>query len=574
MILLLLFSFIAGIVTILSPCILPILPVILSGSISGGKKRPFGVVTGFILSFTFFTLFLTSIVRLIGIPADSLRTVSIVIIFVFGLSLLLPNFQVYVEKLFAKLSSFVPRSNNDGGFKSGVLVGVSIGLIWTPCVGPILASVISLALIGTVTGAAVFITLAYSLGTAIPMLAIVYGGRKLLDKNLWLVKNTGKIQKVFGVVMILTAIGIFFNIDRKFQTYILTKFPNYGIGLTSLEDKEFIRDKLDELRDEERGQLVNEKNSTGELDVIGKAPDLIPGGQWFNLPDGVSSYQLTDLRGKVVLIDFWTYTCINCIRTFPFLREWNQKYSDKGLVIIGVHTPEFEFEKDADNVRVAIADFELEYPIMQDNDYATWRAFNNRYWPAKYLIDTDGNVRYTHFGEGSYDETERNIQLLLSELGEDIGGVDIDNPTYSVSSKTPELYLGHGRIQYLSSQEKASLDVSKTYSYPRLLPKNNFAYSGEFLIQDEFSAPSVGAKLKLDYEAKNVFLVMSSDVGGRVRVMVDGQIDLSGEDVIGGIIEIEENRVYEIVNLDEPGRHIIELEFLDPGIEIYAFTFG
>lgn len=248
MIILITFAFIAGIVTILSPCILPILPIILSSTVDdSGKKRPLGVVVGFVLSFTFFTLFLSSIVRVTGIPAESLRYVSIIILILFGLSLLIPQLQFFIEQQFTKLARFAPNRQKHHGFIGGVIIGLSLGLLWTPCVGPILASVISLALTGTVTTEALFITLAYSLGTAIPMFIIMLTGSTALKKVPWLLRNTSKIQKAFGVLMIVTAIGIFFNVDRQFQNYILNTFPQYGTGLTTIEDNEKVKEELDNI---------------------------------------------------------------------------------------------------------------------------------------------------------------------------------------------------------------------------------------------------------------------------------------------------------------------------------------
>lgn len=416
MILLIIFAFIAGLVTVLSPCILPILPLILSSSLGGehiGKARPLGVIVGFVASFTVFTLFLSTLVSLTGIPADTLRLVSVGVIAFLGVSFLIPRFQILLEKVFSRLTGLVPKQTKRKGFGSGLLVGFSLGLLWTPCVGPILASVISLALSGNVTWAAFFITLAYALGTALPMLLIMWGGRELLMRVPWLMRNTGNIQKAFGVLMILTAIAIYTNFDRKFQTYIITTFPQYGAGLTKLEDKAFLREELDQLNN--RTDAKNPEKSSSDI-LLSKgipAPEIIPGGVWMNS----SPLSLQELRGKVVLIDFWTYSCINCQRTLPYLKKWHEKYADKGLVIIGVHSPEFEFEKAEKNVRKAVQDFGLMYPIVQDNNFATWRNYNNRYWPAKYFIDKDGNIRHSHFGEGAYDESEEVIQTLLEEAG-------------------------------------------------------------------------------------------------------------------------------------------------------------
>lgn len=598
MLLLYIFSFLAGVVTVLSPCILPVLPIVLSSSIGQGKKRPLGIVSGFILSFTFFTLFLTAIVKLLGIPADSLRLLSVVVIFLFGLSLLFSQVQTLLEKLFARLSRFVPQGKADNhGFGGGFVVGLSIGLLWTPCVGPILASVISLALTGTVTATAFLITLSYSTGTAIPMLAIVYGGQNLMKRVPWLLKNTGKIQKIFGVVMMLTALGIYFNLDRKFQSYILTKFPNYGVGLTQLEDNSLIKNQLEGLRG---GSGKTQRNQLTTPEDMGKptyqlfdknfvAPELIPGGEWFNLeennatnlPELTNQGQgLKSLRGKVILVDFWTYTCINCIRTFPYLRDWYDKYHDKGFVIIGVHTPEFEFEKEASNVAKAIDDFNLNYIVMQDNNYDTWKNYNNHYWPAEYLIDKNGKVRRTHFGEGKYDETEKAIQMLLSEAGADVTDTSINETTYQIETKTPETYLGYGRIQFLASPEKIVKDTKSSYSKPTTLSLNRFAYEGDFVIGQERAMPKKGSKLYFSFNAKDVYLVMrpvSEATQGLVKVSLEKSPSSAintGEDVVDGIVTVDSDRLYKLLHFENAQGGELILEFLDNNIELYAFTFG
>jgi len=578
MLVLLVFSFLAGIVTILSPCILPVLPIVLSGSLSGGKKRPLGIITGFILSFTFFTLFLSTLVRSTGISADSLRYLSIIIISFFGLSLLIPKLRVELEVLLSKLSSGAqknPQTKDHPDFVAGVLVGLSLGLLWAPCVGPILASVISLALTGTVTLSAVFVTFAYSLGTAIPMLAITYGGRDLLNRAPWLLKNTGQIQKIFGVLMILTALSILLNLDRKFQTFVLTTFPSYGAGLIRFEENAFVQNALARLSVTAPNKTVLGKPMNEMLDdTLGTVPELIVGGQWFN----TDPLTMESLRGKVVLIDFWTYTCINCIRTLPYIRNWHAKYQDKGLVIIGVHTPEFEFEKSSKNVQKAIEDFALPYPIMQDNDYATWRAYNNRYWPAKYLVDKDGKLRYTHFGEGDYDETEKMIQKLLEETGASIQ-VDVSNPQYRVFSRTPELYLGYERLAYFASPERIAPNKETSYSLPTRMPPNSLGYEGPWIVGGERAMPQKGATLRLSFDASEVFLVMRPKEGtsAEASVVLDGLVvdaTLAGEDVVQGTVTVENDRLYKLIKLEAPGEHILELKFLDDNMELYAFTFG
>lgn len=517
MIILTLFAFFAGIVTILSPCILPILPIILTSSFdSSGKKRPLGVVIGFVFSFTFFTLFLSSIVKLTGIPSDSLRFFSIVILFIFGLSLISSKIQEIFEKLFARLSRFTPNGQNKFGFWGGFVIGLSLGLLWTPCVGPILASVISLAISGTITGQAIVITLAYAIGTAIPMFIIMQTGNVIVQKAPWLLKNSSKIQKFFGVIMILLSISIYLNLDRRFQTFILNTFPNYGTNLTKFEEQAVVKKTVDEKM---------------------KAPEIIEGGIWFN----TAPIKISELRGKVVLIDFWTYTCINCQRTLPYVEKWYEKYKDKGLVVIGVHTPEFEFEKDTDNLRKAINDFGLTYPIIQDNNYETWNAYNNHYWPAKYFINKDGIIVSSHFGEGDYDKSEKLIQQLLG-INE-----EVNNPTYEVSARTPETYLGLSRRSYNFN------------SYVTL--------SGKWNQMEEYSNPQTGSKLELKFNAKNVYLVMRpKNKSSKVNIYLDGEFK--------NTVNIDSDKLYDLIDLDVGGNHTLTIEFLDNDTEVFAFTFG
>ncbi len=566
MIVLLLFAFLAGIVTILSPCILPILPVVLQGTVSDGKRKPFGIVVGFIISFTFFTVLTSTLVKATGINPDFLRYASIFIIAFLGISLIVPQLQKLSEILFSKLARLTPNASKSNGFLGGLIVGLSIGLIWTPCVGPILAAVISLSLTTTITGAVVFITLAYALGTAIPMIGIIYLGRSLFTKVPFLFANLANIQKIFGVLMILTALAIATNTDRRIQEFLLIKFPQWGAGLTQLEDNKFVRKELEVLQD---------NKGKAELTLTQPAPELIVGGEWFNSEPRT----MASLKGKVVLVDFWTYTCINCIRTLPYLREWNEKYKDKGLVIVGVHSPEFEFEKSPDNVKKAIEDYKLTYPVMQDNDFATWRAYSNRYWPAKYLVDAKGNVRYTHFGEGDYDETEKEIQKLLKESNETLQLGSIENPEYEIQTRTPELYLGYGRMDAINVKESINNDTIQTYTPRQSAPfKNTFDYSGRVLIADEYANPQANTKLRLRYESKNVFLVMRSTSGeSKVKIYLDDKLVTSayaGEDVKEGSVTIRKDQLYKLIQSPQQEEHVLTIEFLDDKTEIFAFTFG
>lgn len=575
MILLIAFAFLAGIVTVLSPCILPILPVILTSSIGGvntGKSRPMGVVTGFILSFTFFTLFLSTIVRLSGIPADALRLLSIIVIAGFGISLLVPQFQILTEHLFSKLSSSAPHHSSKSGFGGGLLIGMSIGLLWTPCVGPILASVISLAITGTVTFDAFLITASYAVGTAIPMFLIMLSGQNALKRIPWLLSHLGHIQKLFGVFMILTAIALVFNIDRQFQTFVLNTFPQYGAGITKLEDNTLVRSQLQKRTNPDRiptGDRVTTLDQT--LAKGPRAPEIIPGGSWFNS----TPLTLRELKGKVVLLDFWTYSCINCQRTLPYLKNWYMKYKDKGLVIIGVHSPEFEFEKDAENVRRAIKDFGLAYPVVQDNAFDTWRAYQNQYWPAKYFIDKDGYIRHYHFGEGSYDESEQMIQELLKETGASNVESKISNPSYRIDTHTPETYLGYGRLQNFGSPETIQRDTLADYTAPPYLDNNRVAFSGPWNVMEEYANPQKGAALILNFDAKEVYIVMrTKGIPSKIKVYVDGAFQYFTEQNANGVVTVTNDALYKIVQLQTSGRHTLRLEFEDDNAELFAFTFG
>lgn len=550
------FAFIAGLVTILSPCVLPVLPIVLSGGLTGGKKRPLGIVAGFVASFTFFTLSLTFLVKLTGISADTLRVFSIIIIFCFGLTLLIPRFQLLFEVLMSKFSPSVSYQNKHADFFGGLMIGLSLGLIWTPCVGPILASVITLAATNGLTATSVYITLAYSFGTALPMLLITYGGRSLLQKVPWLLSHTAKVQKVFGVFMIITALGIYFNIDRRFQTYVLNTFPQYGTGLIQLEDNEKVRKQLEQLK------VVNKQMDISNTYPL--APELISGGEWFNS----KPLTLAQLKGRVVLIDFWTYTCINCIRTLPYLQSWHDKYASKGLVIIGVHTPEFEFEKNADNVKKAVIDFGLKYPIMQDNNYATWQAYNNQYWPAKYFVDKNGRVRSSHFGEGDYEKSERLIQELLKETGVEVSQSTIKSIPNEASfgSLTPETYLGDTRRDRFTSESNSKL------------PLHYFRLSGEWNIQNEYAETTKDSALEFRFQSQKVFLVITppSD-GGTIEVFLDGErlpSEFAGSDVVGGTLALDKPRLYNVIKLPVKGDHIFKLKISTPHVKLFAFTFG
>jgi cytochrome c biogenesis protein CcdA/thiol-disulfide isomerase/thioredoxin len=612
---LLAFAFISGVITILSPCILPVLPIVLSGGISGGKTRPLGVLAGFVASFTIFTLTLSAIVQAIGIPADALRVVAVVIIVLFGLVMLVPWLRDRFEMLTARIASrgagwrsrtpATAGPNAPGtavtqasGFWSGFPMGLSLGLIWTPCVGPIMASVISLAFTQKIDGGAVFLTLAYTMGTSIPMLAVMLGGRTLLNRVPALTRNTANIQKGFGVLMILVGVAIGLGWDRQFQTAVLKAFPNYGTGLTAIEGTTPVQQALTARRrsaaasagaglmmsavsgttgnaavTEFTGSTIDKEPHDGVLGSFGTAPRIVARGQWFNTEGGSLPLTMDGLRGKVVVVDFWTYSCVNCVRTLPYLKAWFDTYKDRGLVIIGVHTPEFEFEKNSSNVSRAIKDLGVDWPVVQDNDYTQWNAYGNQYWPAHYFIDAQGRVRYFHFGEGDYDVSERVIQALLKEAGESVGGI-VSKPAPELTSRTPETYLGYSRSRGFATAVTLAPDTSVDYSPAHEPANGEWTLAGKWIIASDYIIPELSGTLELGFNATNVYIVIEPQgPGGRIDVSVDGHAPTDTPDVKGGAFKPAESRLYQLVGLKSPGEHLLRLKVTGK-LRLFAFTFG
>jgi cytochrome c biogenesis protein CcdA/thiol-disulfide isomerase/thioredoxin len=421
MVIVILFAALSGLVTVLSPCILPILPVVLSSSANQGKARPVGVIAGLILSFSVFTLLVSRLVALLGLSANTLRLAAVVIIGLLGLSMIVPVLNTWVEKAFSLLPGLAPQNRQAGaGFGAGFLTGTSLGLIWAPCAGPILAAVTALVATQTISWGTVLVVVAYAIGSGVPLLAIAYGGRALIHHIPFLTRNLLRVQQTFGIVMVLTAGLIAFNADTLVTARVTAMIPaSWNTALDSFETSPAVSQQLGQLVP--GGPAISQPvpvtggSSQIKMDLpnLGAAPDFTGISNWINS----SPLTMKDLQGKVVLVDFWTYTCINCIHTLPYVTGWYSKYKDQGFVVIGVHTPEFSFEHETHNVTEAMKGFGITYPVAQDNDYATWKAYNNIYWPAEYLIDANGNLRYTHFGEGNYDVTEKVIQALLAESG-------------------------------------------------------------------------------------------------------------------------------------------------------------
>lgn len=535
-------AFLEGFALIISPCILPILPIILSGSLEGSKKRPLGIVLGFIVIFSLFTFFSRALVIYTGIDLTIVRYVSYALLFLFGIIMLSTylsdKFNFATQRLASVGSSLSTVNNSQGGFLSGIILGALVGFIWTPCAGPILAVVIVQSVLQQTSLSSFFVILFFGIGAAIPMLLIALFGRNIMRRFVFFKTHAYLLRKILGLI-IIAAVAYMLNGE--------------SVCLAPLKS--------------------NTSTPTTLINGITPypAPDIIGITEWINS----TPLQIQQLKGKVVLVDFWAYSCINCIRTLPYLIDWYQKYHDKGLVIVGVHSPEFEFERDVVNVKNSVEKDKIHYPVALDNNFATWKKYNNQYWPAHYLIDKKGNVVYTHFGEGDYDITEGNIRYLLGVSGKN----SLIEKQEISAIQTPETYLGSARAATYSSPEKMMVGRASLYSMPASLKENHWALSGSWMITPEkiISAKS-DAELKIKFTAKKIFIVMGTTVPHpiKVKVLLNGQkvILEKGKDVVDSTIEVSNHQLYDVVVLPKVTSGILQIIPMDAGLEIYTFTFG
>jgi cytochrome c biogenesis protein CcdA/thiol-disulfide isomerase/thioredoxin len=576
-VLLVLFALLAGAGTALSPCVLPVLPAVLSAGVTGGRRRPLGVALGLALSFTFATVALVYVIAALGLPNDLTRILAIVTLLVFGVLLCV---RPLADRLEAWISRIVPKPARAGGdgFGSGMLLGASLGLVYAPCAGPILAGVITVSAAQDFTVGRLAVALAYSIGSAIVLYLLMLGGRRITDR-LGAVRS--RIQVAMGAVMIAVAAVMIANLDVRFEGAIAGHLPSALVDPTSrIEQSSSVAGNLAALRG---GGPVSHETGTSRaaagkrLPVYFQAPNFVGTQDWFNTP-GDQPLSLDQLRGQVVLVDFWTYTCINCIRTLPYIEAWYQRYHRDGFTVVGVHTPEFPFEREASNVQRAIGDFGLTYPVAQDNDAATWNAYHNQYWPADYLIDAKGRVRLVHFGEGSYSETEDAIRSLLAGAGHrNLGGhakAHVERPD---AHATPESYLGAARAERFANGPILPGTQRFEAIPPSSLSSGQLAYGGEWRIDRESATAGAGASLELNFTGQRVFLVLGSPgEPRRMQVLLDGKPipnSLAGADVRNGVATISNQRLYRLVDLPHAESHVLTLE-PESGISGYAFTFG
>jgi thiol-disulfide isomerase/thioredoxin/sulfite exporter TauE/SafE len=496
-----------------------------------------------VASFSVFTLFAAWILDQLGLPQDFLRNLAIVLLFVLAVTLLLPQAAQLLERPLAVFSRFRPA-----GVGGGFFLGATLGLVFVPCAGPVLATVTVVAAENSVGLRAIVLTLAYALGAALPMLLIARGGREAAGH---LRRHAETLRIGSGVLIGAVALALTFHLDDRIAQFT----PGYTTFLQNkIEDNSAAKRALHKVRGG-GGALAAVRTPAGGLPDYGVAPAFHADGAWIN--SGPLSTR--SLRGKVVLVDFWTYSCINCLRTLPHLKAWYAAYHDKGLVIVGVHTPEFAFEHVTSNVRAAVKRLGVTWPVVQDNKYKTWDNYANQYWPAEYLIDRAGHVRHTHFGEGEYARTESLIRGLLGAHGRTARHVADATPA---GLMTPETYLGYARLdRYVGS--KLAPDVSAPYRFAKSIPQNELSYSGDWRVRADRIVAGAGARLRLDFHASNVYIVLGGH--GTVHASIDGKPTST--------IKVDAQRLYTVRASKRSIGALLELRF-SPGIQAYSFTFG
>ncbi len=583
MLLLLLFALVAGAGTAITPCVLPVLPALLSASALGGRRRPFGIVIGLAVTFTVAIVALAQLVKGVGLASGAARTVAIVVLLVFGVVMLIPGLAARVQAPLSRLARFGPKTRGDG-FWSGLWVGGALGFVCAPCAGPILAAVTSVSASTGPTVRVVAVALAFAVGLSAVLLLWALGGRALAAR----VRRSLRghvVERVLGAVLLLTGVAMAFNLDVRFEETLArdASLPAFLVDPTrSLESSNAVQNRLASLRpasrfaqrQKEAAQLPVPATAgvaipgvkTPPLSNLGKAPPFIDTQQWFNTSGG-RPLTLAGLRGHVVLVDFWTYTCINCIRTLPFLKGLYSTYHPYGLQIVGVESPEFTFEQEASNVAQAVHSDGIRYPVAQDNRLATWTAYQNEFWPAEYLIDSQGNVRHTQFGEGDYKQTEAAVRELLHEAGTR----DLPPPMSasaivpSEGVATPETYLDPQRAQGFAQPLTAGVHSYRGLSRVAL---NQFALKGTWRVGSESAtAVSSGAAIQLGFQAAKVYLVMTSadNVPRRVAVLLDGRPYST--------VTVSRQQLYTLVSLSSDQQHALTVQ-VPPGVSAYDFTFG
>ena len=568
-----LIGLVGGLITGISPCILPVLPVIFFSGTPGAKSdddgavavatkrevwRPYRVIGGLVLSFSLVTLVGSALLSLLHLPQDVIRWVALAALVAIGLGLIFPGFEQLLERPFAR----IPQKQFATG-ASGFGLGLALGVLYVPCAGPVLAAIVVAGATSNIGLPVVVLTVAFALGAALPLLFFALAGQRVAQRVNAFRQRQRQIRLAAGIVTLLLAVALVFNLPAVLQRAI----PDYT---SSLQSKFGGDRKVQEalnlggiVNDQNKG-LSNCHNGSQQLENCGPAPDLKGITGWLNTP-GDKPIDLHALHGKVVLIDFWAYSCINCQRAIPHVEGWYKAYHDSGFEVIGVHTPEYAFEKVTDNVKKGAADLGITYPVAQDNSFSTWTNYRNRYWPAEYLIDANGVVRHIKFGEGDYNATEKLIRELISNAHNGVAlppAVDAPDTTPQ-GGLTPETYFGVGKMSNYAGTGVYDQGQA-TFAYPPALPNDSFALQGPWALDYQgATADGDSSSIKLNYHARNVYIVVGGT--GTLTVAQNGTtttIPVSGPPTS-----------HQIVGVKDVVRGSVDVR-ASKGLQVFSFTYG
>lgn len=574
-----LIGFLGGLITGISPCILPVLPVVLLSGMDSGRAgargvrsaaRPYLVIAGLVCSFSLATLIGSALLTALHLPQDAIRWAALVVLVLIGVGLIFPPVQHLLERPFA----YFPQRQIGSG-TDGFGLGLTLGALYVPCAGPVLAAIVVAGGTSSIGPGALVLTATFALGNALPLLAFALAGRRVADRVAAFRRRQRAIQIAGGIAMIVLAVALVFNLPAMLQRAV----PDYTTAMQNRLGANDIERSLGPTPAQPStqgglqlshpgttidGALSDCSSGSAELQQCGPAPALTGVTGWLNTPD-VKPLDPESVRGKVILIDFWAYSCINCQRAIPHVIDWYNRYRDNGLLVIGVHTPEYAFERVPANVASGAADLHITYPIALDNDYATWNNFQNLYWPAEYLIDANGQVRHAKFGEGDYDGTEKLIRTLLVDAHP---GARLPAPANSADMTpqtrlTPETYLGVGK----SGNYGGTGDYKQgpaTLSYPPNLAEDKFALRGRWTLDDQgATADGDDSAVRLNYTAKDVYAVVGGT--GTIAVTRDGKTTTTP---IGGAPTL-----HRIVADDAAHRDQLDMQ-VSKGLQVFSFTFG
>ncbi|MDN7589854.1 cytochrome c biogenesis protein DipZ [Burkholderia seminalis] len=614
--LLIVLAYLGGVLTILSPCILPVLPFVFARADQPFVRTGLPLLAGMALTFAVVATLAAVGGGWVAQANQAGRWIAIVLLAVFGLTLLMPRFAEHLTRPLVaagnRLTGFAQRDGRPAGPASSLLLGVATGLLWAPCAGPILGLVLTGAALRGASVGTTLLLVAYAAGAATSLgVALVIGGKvfaamkRSLGAGEWIRRGIGAaLLAGVGAIALGLDTGALAQLSTVTTGGLETKLVERLGGRS--HDAPAAMAATGNAADSATGGAMMAAAADGAaagggammraavttpsaLPVEGTLPSLDGAVQWLNSPPLTAA----GLRGKVVLVDFWTYSCINCLRTLPYTNAWARKYAPYGLVVIGVHAPEFAFERDIGNVKKAVHDLGIDYPVAIDNGYSIWRAFNNEYWPAHYFVDAQGRVRHHHFGEGEYAQSERAIQSLLAEAGHPealnvplgLAGAPANGALAAADSadvRSPETYVGYARAESFMSPGGAVRDAAHRYDAPARPDLNDWGLAGTWNVGAErASLAAPDGRIVYRFHARDLHLVLGPGTNGqpvRFRVTLDGaapgaahgtDVDAQGYGTVTG------QRLYQLVR--QPGAvadRTFAIEFLDPGVDAYAFTFG